>query len=109
MTRAELLRKYERLADGLVPGTLAPVADVYRQFSRELLELEAAGEGPSYVDTERAALMLGVSPKTVANWCTARRFEYARKTGEGRGGKWVIPVRAIREYLGLTENREALV
>lgn len=109
MTRAELLRKYERLADGLVPGTLAPVADVYRQFTRELADLEGAGDDVLYVDTDRTALMLGVSPKTVAHWCAAGRFEGARKTGEGHGGKWVIPLTAIRRYLRAPENAEALV
>lgn len=109
MTRAELLRKYEAMAEGLVPGTLAPVAEVYRQFARELMGLDGVGDEPLYVDTNRAALMLGVSPKTVANWCSAGRFEGARKTGEGHGGKWVIPLTAIRQYLGAPENAEALV
>ena len=104
MTRDELLRKYEHLAEGLVPGTLAPVSDVYRQFVRELTEVEGIEDALLYVDTDRAATMLSVTSKTVAHWCAAGRFPGARKTG-GQGGKWVVPVAAIREYLG--ENATA--
>ena len=97
VTPAELRAKYQRLAQELVPGTLAPAAEVYRQFARELEELTGIEAAPIYVDTDQAAATLAVSPKTVANWCNAGRFPGARKTG-GRGGKWTIPVQAIREY-----------
>ncbi len=104
VTRAELIRRYEQLADALVPGTLAPVAELYQRFVRELAELDNEPVDTAFVNTEIAAGMIGVTAKTIAHWCAAGRFPGARKTG-GRGGKWVVPVAAIREYLG--ENATA--
>ena len=97
MTPAELRAKYQRLARELLAGTLAPAAEVYLQFARELEELTGIEAAAIYMDTDQAAPALAVSPKTVANWCHAGRFPGARKTG-GRGGKWTIPVQAIRDY-----------
>ena len=97
MTPAELRAKYQRLAQDLLPGTLAPAAEVYQQFARELEELTGIEAAPIYMDTDQAAAALAVSPKTVANWCHAGRFPGASKTG-GRGGKWTIPATAIRQH-----------
>ena len=97
MTPAELRAKYERLAHELLPGTLAPAGEVYRRFARELEELTGIEAVALYMDTDQAAAALAVSPKTVANWCHAGRFQGARKTG-GRGGKWTIPATAIRQH-----------
>ena len=36
MTLAELRTKYERLAHDIVPGTMLPAVETYRQFLKEL-------------------------------------------------------------------------
>jgi excisionase family DNA binding protein len=50
-----------------------------------------------YVSTKEAAALLGVSPRAVLKWASARRFPGAYRTpgGERRGGDWRIPMPAI--------------
>jgi hypothetical protein len=83
------------LAESLPPG--APVTVTVPR--EELLELLATDSGATFsgrCDTDQAAHILGVSPKTVAHWCKAgRRFPGARRTGEGKGGKWTIPLAEV--------------
>lgn len=97
MTLSEVREKYERLVADLPPGTLLPAQEAYRAF---LLELDGLGSvtAPLSYDTDQAALALALSSKTVAHWCKAGRFPGARRTG-GRGGKWIIPATAVRDYL----------
>lgn len=98
MTPAELRGKYERLLADTVPGALVPAHEVYRVFLAELSALNGA-DAPLFYDTDRVATMLAVSPKTVAHWAHAGEFPGARRTG-GRGGKWIIPARAVTARLG---------
>jgi hypothetical protein len=82
------------LAESLPPG--APVTVTVPR--EELLELLAAEPGATLggrYDTDQAARILGVSPKTVAHWCVAGRFAGAAKTGTAKGGKWTIPAAAV--------------
>jgi hypothetical protein len=82
------------LAEALPPG--APVTVTVPR--EELLALLATDSGATFsgrCDTDQAARILGVSPKTVAHWCVAGRFPGARKTGTGQGGKWTIPAAAL--------------
>lgn len=65
------------------------------ELLRAIADAEPVGELPERIDTERAASMLGVTPKTVANWCAAGKFAGAQKTGSARG-KWTIPRDAVR-------------
>ena len=98
MTLPELLQDLERRArEAETIGASAPLAAVYRLVMGELRRLDAADVAVSY-DANGAARLLGVSPKTVANWCAAGKFEGARKTGGAGGGKWVIPATAVRAF-----------
>lgn len=87
------------LAEALPPG--APVTVTVPR--EELLALLATDPGVTLsgrYDTDQAARVLGVSPKTVAHWCVARRFPSATKTGTGAGGKWTIPAAEVHHLAG---------
>jgi Helix-turn-helix domain len=98
VTLPELLQDLERRArEAEAIGASAPLATVYRQLVGDLRQLDAADVAVSY-DANGAAHLLGVSPKTVANWCAAGKFAGARKTGGAGGGKWVVPATAVRAF-----------
>ncbi len=89
----------QRLAEALPPGAAVPLP---REWLLSLLASAGDGGPTLRYDTEAAARLLGVAPKTVASWCTQGRFPGARKTG-GAAGKWTIPADAV---LALAEGAD---
>ena len=74
----------------MLPGATVPMEAVCNEILSDLIALDDMGAPLERIDTDAAAGMLGVSPKTVAHWCAAGRFPGALKTGASKG-KWVIP------------------
>ena len=105
MTLAELRQKYDRLARDLPPGTLVPAEAMYAQLLRELAECDGHAVPMSY-NSVQAARLLGIKSKTVAHWCHAGRFPGARRSSQ-RGGTWIIPAQAVRDYLSANSTGEA--
>ncbi len=98
VTLDELVAKWETRVQSSLPGTLVPVTAVSDEVLQDLRALEAVQPLGRGYSTEAAARILGVSAKTVAQWCQAGRFPAASKTGNARGGKWVIPATTLHNY-----------
>lgn len=61
--------------------------------------------GPShFFSTKEVAELLGVTRKTVQNWCNNGRFPGAEKTSPH--GVWRIPAEEVREALGNDSDAE---
>ena len=95
MTVAEFRQLLERrVADADAMNSEAPVGDVLRVVLSELTELDVSSLPGHMLDTRQVASVLGLKPKTIANWAAEGRFQGAEKTS-GRKGKWVIPAEAV--------------
>ena len=100
MTLDELMRVYQRRLDDAVPGELVPVEAAFRRLLGELALVEqGSGIVATYINTAQAARRLGLTSKTVANYCEQGKFAGARKSGDNGGGRWMIPVSALEQFL----------
>jgi hypothetical protein len=95
----ELIRRYQHRLDDLLPGEAVPAHEAYQRFLRELGELKRADTAPLYLNTADAATQLGVKPKTIIHYCEQGILPGARKTGRNGGGRWIIPVDALGQFL----------
>jgi len=96
VTPAELVAKWEHRRATYLPDSSVKADTVFTEIISDLQMLDGV-DATLYVDTDRAAAQLALSPKTVANYCKAGRFPGARKTGD-RGGKWTIPAKALADF-----------
>ena len=64
-----------------------------------------------YLNTAAAARLLGVTSRSVLNYCRAGRFPGAFRTGggESRGGDWRIPRESIHSFKERSADLEALI
>lgn len=99
VTLAELVRVWERRLDDCLPGQLAPLDGICRRMLQELSELEPGSVAPAYLSTRQVASRLGVSSKTVAHYCSAGKLPGARKTGDQKGGRWIVPASAVLAFI----------
>ena len=96
MRIAEYQERLElRVRDAEQMNASAPVADVLRAVLRELSEIHASSHLGRMLNTRQVAEILGVKPKTIANWAAAGRFAGAKKTS-GVKGNWSIPVEEVK-------------
>jgi len=94
MNLTELLAEFEhRKVVAEQHGSTAPVAAVYRAVIDELRGLDGQVTPSGWMDTEEAAGVLSMTPKTVRRWCTDGRFPGARKTSDH--GEWRIPTKEV--------------
>ncbi len=95
MTLAELEERLQRrIVEADEMNSEARVGDVLRVVLSELTELDVSSVPGHMLDTRQAASVLGVKPKTIANWAAEGRFQGAEKTS-GKKGKWIIPAEAV--------------
>lgn len=95
MRIAEYRERLEcRVRDAEQINATAPVANVLRVVIRELSVIDASTYPGRIVNTLEAAELLGVKPKTVANWAASGRFPGASKTS-GSNGNWTIPLEEV--------------
>ena len=95
MRLADVVQRLEgRARDAEAMDSTARIADVLRAVLRDLEQVDLSGLQPRYVASHEAARMLGMKPKTIANWCNAGRFSGAIKSS-GRAGKWLIPAAEV--------------
>ena len=105
MRVAELVAILERRAqEAKEMHASAPVADVLLVVIRELEQVDADRHPARLLNSKQAGRVLGLTPKTVANQCAARRFAGARKTSSGNGGRWRIPATEVYEAAGHTPS-----